>query len=94
MDLNSDDQIDIPVMLKPLKWFEKYAYKDADGDFWRSEEDYKYWDTNNNNFMSLAIMPSTLNGEIYWYSSYTNTIKIDWAIDYICTKHTTPEIYV
>lgn len=95
-------EININVVLKPKEWFEKYAYKDSDGDYWRSYEDYEYY-TLKSGWSTLAVRLELIKNNVYIFSTIEGdtpkqkakgTLLIDWAIDYIPTKVTHPELFV
>ena len=95
MDNDNDEIFSITVILKPQEWFDEHTYMDEEGDYWKSEEDFNYWQEHSDNFPTLAISPLFVTKNVYVYESFEhNTNKIDWGIDYIPTKDTHPEVFV
>ena len=87
------------VRLKPLEWFEKYAYKDIDGDWWLTKELYDeynltedkveagfYLDASNNPYSGLVDLSDT--------AARANFQHYSWAIDEYYTQKNNPEYFL
>jgi hypothetical protein len=85
--------------LQDQEWFDANAYKDLDGDYWRSDADLAEFDDNNdehqysNQYLVFdANINRLMSQEAYIQESKES--KFDWAIKKIFTFEEYPEMFL
>jgi hypothetical protein len=90
---------DVYCKIKPREWFIKYAFKDYDNCWWKTEEeveDYEILEDMEYPFDNKELQPSVNEqyiGEIVTVDKkhYEN---IKWAVDFVITKKKMPEYFI
>jgi hypothetical protein len=82
------------VKLKPLEFFEANAFKDHDGDYWKTKEYRDYFDKNHTELEdSYAVYPKNIEKGYMEIPEYVVQIN-KWAIERVLNIIDDPEYFL
>lgn len=85
------------LILKSKEWFDKNAFEDDSGDYFKSEEEYNAWDEADFGPGVTYVMRGWLELDyidLYDRSSDFTEETWDWAIEKNITEETNPEYFL
>ena len=82
------------VKLKPIEWFQKNAFKDHDGDYWKTLQARKHFDEYHQaQPNAYAIYPHNIEKGFIKYDPHIAKIQ-SWAIERELTKENDSEYFI
>lgn len=81
------------VILKPLSWFEENTYYNSNScEFWRSQDDWFYYDKSRSTLDAYAIFRSVVTERVVFLRRNDETLE--WAVQEQISPETHPEYYI